>query len=329
MKSIIVFFVFLFSPLTIAEANLKIFCSAKANSCLWLKERMYELHGIKSEMIVKSSGEVLNIIETGAETFDIWWGGTGDTHLKAAESGFLAPITLKRKQDQLFWSRHLLDISKGRSVGVYAGILGIIVNKKVLSDLKLDVPLCWSDLGKTTYKNQIVLGDPNTSGTAYTFLSTLFQIYNGEKIRQILPEIKQNIRKTTNSGYQAILPLIEGENAISIAFIHDVISLLDKYEDLDVIIPCEGTGYEIGAASVINSSKNKERAINFIELSMQPDIQNLLSSDIGLQIYSNINTVKSGAYNDEKYFNLINYDFFTYSRPMVRKRTLEFWNRLD
>ncbi len=62
---------------------------------------------------------------------------------------------------------------------------------------------------------------------------------------------------------------------------------------------------EIGAASILKNSTNPIMAQRFIELSTYPEIQNSLASDIGLQLYSNINTVKSRAYFDERYFNLI------------------------
>ena len=319
------------SSLSVAqEPTLKVYCSAKPNSCLWLKEQMLSEFKMPSQVQVKSSGDVLNLIEAGNEAgFDIWWGGTGDTHLKAAENNLLAPIFLNNLEQQLFWSRNILEISKQRSIGIYAGILGIMINKKVLSELNLEIPQCWSDLGDTRYKSQIIIGDPNLSGTAYTFLSTLFQIYKGKKTRQMVSDIKQNVRRTTKSGHKALTPLIAGENGISIAFIHDVVSVLDDNDDLEVIIPCEGTGYEVGAASIIKNSPHSDAAQRFIEFSTYPEIQNSLAADIGLQLYSNIHSVKSRAYFDDRYFNLINYDFFTYSRPQVRQRILDMWNALD
>ncbi len=223
---------------------LKVYCSAKPVSCSWLKTQMLQVFDMPSQVKIKSSGDVLRLIEDGnQEGIDLWWGGTGDTHLKAAESNLLSPIYLNNLDDQLFWSRNILEISGQRSIGIYAGVLGVIVNKKVLSELSLDVPQCWSDLGDPRYKSQIIIGDPNLSGTAYTFLSTLFQIYKGEKTRQMISDIKQNIHYTTPSGYKALAPLVSGDNAISIVFIHDVVPVLDDHDELDIIIPCEGTGY--------------------------------------------------------------------------------------
>lgn len=312
------------------DVALKVYCSVEPVSCAWLNSQMLQVFNISSQMEVKSSGDVLRLLEEGnKEGFDLWWGGTGDTHLKAAESDLLMPIKLTNMADQLFWSRNILNISGQRSIGIYAGVLGIIVNKKVLSDLSLDVPQCWSDLGDPRYKSQIIIGDPNLSGTAYTFLSTLLQIFKGEKARPMISDIKQNIRHTTSSGYKALAPLISGDNSISIVFIHDAVPMLEYNDNLAVVIPCEGTGYEIGAASILKNSSNYVAAQQFIEFSTHPEIQNSLATDIGLQIYSNINTVKSRAYFDNRYFNLINYDFFTYSRPDTRKRVLDLWNGLD
>ncbi|MGO2513457.1 extracellular solute-binding protein [Marinomonas sp. ef1] len=331
MIRFIIFIVFFsISSKSIAQdVVLKVYCSAKPASCSWLSSQMSKLFDLPSQMEIKSSGDVLRLIEAGnKERFDLWWGGTGDTHLKAAEGNLLIPMKLNNLSDQLFWSRNIFEISGQHSIGIYAGVLGVIVNKRVLADLNLDIPQCWSDLGDPRYKNQIIIGDPNVSGTSYTFLSTLFQIYKGEKTRSIISDIKQNVRRTTSSGFKALAPLINGENAISIAFIHDIFIDLKGSDELEVVIPCEGTGYEIGAASILNNSNNPILAQNFIELSANPEIQNTLASDIGLQIYSNIKTVRSKAYFDNRYFNLINYDFFTYSRPDTRQKILDLWNNM-
>ena len=80
-----------------------------------------------------------------------------------------------------------------------------------------------------------------------------------------MAEIKENILKTTTSGYAALLPVANGEAALSVAFIHDALSLANKDSPLTIIIPCEGTGYEIGAASILKNTQHLKQAQQFIE----------------------------------------------------------------
>ena len=64
---------------------------------------------------------------------DIWFGGTGDPHLQAAEQG----LTLEYKSPQLPqlypWAQKQAADSKYRTVGVYLGPLGFGYNKELLA----------------------------------------------------------------------------------------------------------------------------------------------------------------------------------------------------
>ena len=86
--------------------------------------------GIKVSMTRKSSGEFYAQLKAEAANprGDIWWGGTGDPHLQAAEEG----LTLEYKSPMNKELQRLggapVEASKGRTVGVYAGALGYSFN---------------------------------------------------------------------------------------------------------------------------------------------------------------------------------------------------------
>ncbi len=65
---------------------------------------------------------------------DIWWGGTGDPHLQAAEEGltveYRSPMLKAELQD---WAVKQAEQSKYRTVGVYAGALGFGYNTELLA----------------------------------------------------------------------------------------------------------------------------------------------------------------------------------------------------
>ena len=65
---------------------------------------------------------------------DIWWGGTGDPHLQAAEEGRHEAYTSPLMGELHDWAVDQHETSGGRTVGVYAGALGFGYNKELLAE---------------------------------------------------------------------------------------------------------------------------------------------------------------------------------------------------
>ena len=51
----------------------------------------------------------------------------------------------------------------------------------ILEKNGLPVPKCWKDLTKPIYKGQVQMANPNSSGTAYTTLATIVQIFGEDE----------------------------------------------------------------------------------------------------------------------------------------------------
>ncbi|MGB1255983.1 MAG: substrate-binding domain-containing protein, partial [Thiolinea sp.] len=73
--------------------KLTYYCSAQEDWCQLMAKGFEEATGIKVNMTRKSSGETMAQIKAEASNpkGDIWWGGTGDPHLQAAEEGLTEP----------------------------------------------------------------------------------------------------------------------------------------------------------------------------------------------------------------------------------------------
>lgn len=309
--------------------HLSVACGITHEVCQWLEEQYSEHSGTAISIDRLSSGEVLQLLEARIDAdkkpYDVWWGGTGDTHLKAAESGLLERFELRNLNDQLRWSRQFWQQSSGKSVGVYAGTLVLVSNRDVLLTKNLSPPQCWSDLGDPRYRSQIIIADPASSGTSFIFLGTILQLFNDVQGERLLREIQQNTQGNTGSGYDALQHVIQGDHGIAVAFAHDVVPFLDENPQVEVHAPCEGTGYEIGAASVVKGTANLERSIAFIEFTLSHEVQNQLVNVPTYQMLSNINSRPSPVYEDRRYLNVINYDFVTYSSHEQRMRILDLW----
>ena len=117
-------------------------------------------------MTRKSSGEFYAQLKAEAANprGDIWWGGTGDPHLQAAEEGLTEAYKSPKMAELQDWAVRQWDASKGRTVGVYAGALGYSYNTDQLKKKNIPEPKCWSDLTKPAFKDEIQVANPELVG---------------------------------------------------------------------------------------------------------------------------------------------------------------------
>ncbi|MCB2133335.1 MAG: substrate-binding domain-containing protein, partial [Rhodobacteraceae bacterium] len=76
-----------------AAGKLNLYCAAQEEWCQVMARGFEDATGIDVDMTRKSSGETFAQIkaEESNPKGDVWWGGTGDPHLQAAEEGLTEP----------------------------------------------------------------------------------------------------------------------------------------------------------------------------------------------------------------------------------------------
>src|SRR5688500_16734006 len=89
MKHFIALLALLVPTLAAAQGNLVLYCAPQEEWCRAMVTAFERKTGVKVAMTRKSSGEIDAQIKAEASNprGDVWWGGTGDPHLQAAEEG--------------------------------------------------------------------------------------------------------------------------------------------------------------------------------------------------------------------------------------------------
>jgi iron(III) transport system substrate-binding protein len=208
-----------------AQGELVVYCTVNEEWCRPMVAAFEKATGIKVLMTRKSSGEFYAQIKAEAANprGDIWWGGTGDPHLQAAEEGLTEAYKSPRMSELNDWALRQYEQSKGRTVGVYAGALGFSYNEPQLKKRGLTPPRCWADLTKPEFKDEIQVANPNSSGTSYTMLATLVQIMGEDKAFEYLKALHKNVNQYTKSGAAPARAAATGETLIGITFQHDAV----------------------------------------------------------------------------------------------------------
>ena len=307
----------------VAEGRLNVLCGANEDWCQLMADTFRKETEIQVAIVRKSSGEILAQLRAEARNpkVDVVWGGTGDPHLQAAAEGLTEQYMVDRK-DLLGWAINLADISGNRTIGIYAGVLGIGYNESLLKEKKLPVPACWRDLANPAYKGEIQVANPNSSGTAYTELATLVQIFGEDPAFKLLSDIHANVNQYTKSGVAPGKAASRGETTIAIGFMHDMVAEAKAGFPIKIVSPCEGTGHEVGAVSIVKGARNLDNAKKWVDFSLRPDIQALAVQVKSYQLPSNARATVPPEAPDLALIKLIDYDFATYGSEETRKRLL-------
>ncbi|EKF17669.1 ABC transporter substrate-binding protein [Nitratireductor pacificus pht-3B] len=275
-------------------------------------------------MVRKSSGEILAQIRAEKDNpkVDVWWGGTGDPQLQAAAEGLLEAYSSPVHSELLPWAQNFHDISGGRATGIYAGALGFAYNTQILEKKGLTAPSCWKDLASETYRGEVQIANPNSSGTAYTALATLVQIFGEDEAYRYLGELNENVNSYTKSGSAPVKAAARGETLIGIAFMHDAVTQKQAGFPIEIVAPCEGTGYEIGAVSVIKGARNLDNAKLFVDYALSAEGQATGAAAGQNQVPSNGKATVPPEAPDIATIKLVDYDFATYGSADMRTHLL-------
>jgi iron(III) transport system substrate-binding protein len=314
---------------TAAQADdLNVVCSNEQDWCdLMVSAFEAENPEVDVQMVRKSTGETLAQVraEAGNPKIDVWWGGTGDPHLIAAAEG-LTQASNVDTSELLGWANNLTEISDGRTIGVHAGALGIAYNSEILAEKDIAPPACWVDLTDPRFRGEIQVANPNSSGTAYTELATFAQVFGENEAFQLLAEIGLNVNSYTKSGSAPSKAAARGETGVSIGFMHDMVKLRKSGFPLEIVAPCEGTGYEVGGVSIIEGARNFEDAVKWVEFVITADAQSR-GPEVGTyNVPSNANATSDPAAPRLSDIKLIDYDFATYGSSETRARLLARWD---
>ena len=309
-------------------AKLTYYCSAQEDWCQLMANSFQDATGIEVAMSRKSSGETFAQIraESSNPKGDVWWGGTGDPHLQAAEEG-LTMEYISPMRDQLHpWAISQAESAGNRTIGIYSGALGYGYNTELLAANDLPEPACWEDLLKPEYKGHVQMANPNSSGTAYTTLASMVQLFGEDAGFEFMKGLHKNINQYTKSGSAPIKAAGRGETTIGIVFMHDAVKQAVSGFPVNVVAPCEGTGYEIGSMSIIEGARNLEEAKKFYDWALSAEAQNLALQVNAFQVPSNMGAETSPSAPDMSSIKLIDYDFKEYGSSATRKRLLKKWD---
>ncbi|MCU9999098.1 ABC transporter substrate-binding protein [[Pasteurella] aerogenes] len=318
-----------FSAQANAKGRLVMYCSATNEMCEAEANAFGEKHDVKVSFIRNGSGSTFAKIEAEKNNpqADVWYGGTLDPQSQAGELGLLEAYRSPNVDQLVERFQDPAKVKGNLSSAIYMGILGFGVNTERLKKLGItEIPKCWKDLTDPRLKGEIQIADPQSSGTAYTAIATFVQLWGEDEAFNYFKQLHPNISQYTKSGIAPSRNTARGETTIGIGFLHDYAMEKQQGAQMELIVPCEGTGYELGGVSILKGARNMENAKLFVDWALSKEGQEVAwKKGNSLQTLTNTTAEQSPSAFDPTKLNLINYDFEKFGAADERKRLISKW----
>ena len=318
-----------FSAQANAKGRLVMYCSATNEMCEAEANAFGAKHDVKVSFIRNGSGSTFAKIEAEKNNpqADVWYGGTLDPQSQAGELGLLEAYRSPNVDQLVERFQDPAKVKGNLSSAIYMGILGFGVNTERLKKLGItEVPKCWKDLTDPRLKGEIQIADPQSSGTAYTAIATFVQLWGEDEAFNYFKQLHPNISQYTKSGIAPSRNTARGETTIGIGFLHDYAMEKQQGAQMELIVPCEGTGYELGGVSILKGARNMENAKLFVDWALSKEGQEVAwKKGNSLQTLTNTTAEQSPSAFDPTKLTLIDYDFEKFGAADERKRLISKW----
>ncbi len=319
----------LFTQPAAAQGSLNMLCAPAADWCEAIANAFQRATGVRVAMARKSTGEILAQVRAEAANprTDVWFGGSAEAHFTAAEQNLLQPYASPNMAQLHPWAQRVHAQSQGRCVGVSSGAIAIVYNTEVMARRHLAVPHSWAELLNPAFRGEIQLPNPNSSGTAYTIIAGLVQLWDEDRAFDYLKRLHANTNAYTRSGAAPVQAVARGETALSVSFNMETTSLAQQGFPIAMTYPSEGTSYEVACLSIMRGARNLAQARRFVDWYLTP-----AAMDLGLAANQYHVPAHPGARADPRIpdmrqIRLIDYDIAAYGDSQRRRHLLERWDR--
>jgi iron(III) transport system substrate-binding protein len=311
----------------LAQGSVDVLCSVPIAWCEAASAAFHKDTGINVSLTVKSAAEALAQItaERASPKHDVWFGGGG--HLRAAQLALTDEYRSPALAELHEWAVRTADVSAWHAVGVYAGVLGIAYNAEVLAKKSLAEPHCWSDLAQSAYRDQLEMPNPAATDAGYLALATLVQIFGEQHAFDLLTSVHRNARTYARTTPGAVRAAARGEVAVAVSYLHDGASEAANGFPIRLVTPCEGSGYEVGAMSIVKGARNLQNARRFYDWALTPAAQKIGVDTKHFVLPSNRAAPTPPGVPTAAEAKLIAFDFAKYANAAEHARLLERWER--
>lgn len=140
--------------------------------------------------------------------------------------------------------------------GMDAWLSVVCVNTVEQKKAGAPMPASWNDLTNPKFKGQIVMPNPSSSGTGYLTIAGWMKVMGEQAAWAFMDKLHENVAVYTHSGSAPCVQAARGERMVGIGFDMRGASEKSKGAPIDLVIPKEGSGWDMEASAIVKGTKN-------------------------------------------------------------------------
>ena len=206
---------------------------------------------------------------------DVVWGVAATNMLVFKHAGLLEPYAPKglERIQPLFRDK----ATPPSWVGIDIYMSAFCVNTEVAKKANFPMPTSWADLAKPVYKGQIVMPNPASSGTGYLSVVSILQRLGEPKGWEYLDALHKNVAEYSKSGSKPCKDAAGGERGIGVSFEYVANKMKKDGAPVEMVLPKEGSGYDMEANSLTKKGRNNPAAKAFLDWAVSDEAMKLYS----------------------------------------------------
>ncbi len=264
----------------LAQKQTVVIYTAIENEQIAEYRKSYEkaLPNLDVKMLRFSTGDISArfVAEKDNMQADLIWGVAATNMLQFKQMGLLVPYAPKglERIQPLFRDK----ANPPSWVGIDIFMSAFCFNTEVAKKHNLPKPASWADLTKPVYKGQVVMPNPASSGTGYLSVASILQRMGEDAGWKYLDALNQNIAEYTKSGSKPCKDSAAGERGIGVSFEYVAMEMKKKGAPVEMVLPKEGSGYEIEANALTKKGANNSAAKQFLDWAISDDSLRLVAN---------------------------------------------------